>query len=130
MTQRETKEQLLARLAEQQDELDDVRREVRAADRRAEEARVQNLPDAEAQAISECIKALDPLTPTSRGMMPSFSGHYPSPSPDEIARVLLFLANRYGVSLVVPPPEVTLTEIDVRQRIRTILAEIDQRLGP
>lgn len=116
-----------AAMAALQQELVEQRRLTSAALHQAEEAaedrnrwRDAKIQDSEAEAISGCVRALDELTGRNRNrsgndfaaMSPSYGPSYPQdPTTTPVGRVLIHLAQRYGVALIpTPPPEVDLEE--------------------
>lgn len=67
------------------------------------------LPDAEAQALSECASALAKVTTKTR---PGYGSSDPYPDTDAIRRVLLHLSERFGCDLGVSIPVKVETPID------------------
>ena len=79
--------------------------------------------DDEAQAINECVKALDRFTDTSRS---SYSQVTYTSTP-RVERVLRYLADRYGVTWYTPPaPEPPFDVMDVASEVAGVL---QQRVG-
>lgn len=82
--------------AELEQQVDDLERRLRAVDSLDDTARTLSAIatwDREAQAISRCVKAIDPLVDSS---------HLPSTSKASATRLIQYLALRYGVRMADP----------------------------
>lgn len=100
--------------------------------------RDHRLSDTEAQALSECVKALDRFRESSRT---GTTGYGPSTyntastvtytGTCQVERVLRYLADRYGVTWYTPPAP-TAPEVDAGELARSVVAEIEHtaRLRP
>lgn len=114
-----TKAELAAKLDEvtqERDQLRDDRDQQRKKANEATKAAREKL-DAEARAIDGCAQALDQVPSLRRGIHDDKS----KPEPAVIARVLRFLATRYGVEHILASAD----EIEARERRDQPVVQVD-----